>query len=137
MTLTTPDTPTAGTSSPDTPAAERVQARDDLAPAAERGRLVVDDVVVQKIAAVAAARSPDVQRRWSLRGSNERGVQVFATVSGTTARVRVVVAVGYPCDIHTVAAGIRDRVTTAVTDSTGLIVRRVEVNVVDFVRAGS
>ncbi len=94
-----------------------------------RGRLVIDDRVVETIAEAAACQVDGV-RRWggTLEGvMGRRYPKVDARTAGSRTRVSVEVAVVWPVALSQVLAEVRDRVRSQVQDLTGLQVDAVDV----------
>ena len=110
-----------------------------LVPPDERGRLTVDDHVVEKVAGYAvtlvgdAAAAP--RRVLGLRIGQARpqaaaGVQ--AQVYGDIASVQAVIAVRWPRSVQDVADEARQRIRTEVSAITGVRVDHVDVEVVSM-----
>ncbi|MFH8770861.1 hypothetical protein [Streptomyces sp. NPDC017958] len=95
----------------------------DLAPPGERGATRIADRVVAKIAAQAA--------REALAPLPEGAAPPHATVvlHHETARVRVVLELGYPCDIGARCAAVRRRVVERVGALVSMQVPEVAVQV--------
>ncbi|WP_369054244.1 Asp23/Gls24 family envelope stress response protein [Kineococcus terrestris] len=115
----------------------------------QRGRLVVHDRVVQRIAEAAAAGVPGTTRTGGT-GSGGAGARVAGaldtvlgraypsvdcTVAGHRARLRVQVAAVWPHPAAQVAAAVRDAVRDAVTALAATTVDAVEVTVATYVTA--
>jgi uncharacterized alkaline shock family protein YloU len=93
-------------------------------PPAERGRTTIAPRVVRRLAE-AAAREPGRVSRTTVTA-----VRARADVDRTSAAVRLVVKVGYPAPVRSLAADVRDHVTGQLHKLTDLTVRRVDVTVV-------
>ncbi|MGL5817904.1 MAG: Asp23/Gls24 family envelope stress response protein [Phycicoccus sp.] len=105
---------------------------------AERGRTVIEDRVVERIAArscldVAGVRATgsDLDRLVGRRLPN-----ASATVAGHRARLALEVAVAWPSPLADTAAQVRDHVSTTVADLAGLEVDAVDVDITRMVAAG-
>ncbi len=94
-----------------------------------RGRLLIDDRVVETIAGAAACEVDGVRRSGgTLEGVvGRRYPKVEARTAGARARVSVEVAVAWPVALSQVLAEVRDRVRSQVQDLTGLQVDAVDV----------
>lgn len=103
----------------------------------QRGRTVIEDTVLQRIAAYAAAEVPGV----APTGSGLDKVvgrllpKADARVAGSRARVQLDIAVTWPHPLATVAATVREHVTERLQDLTGLTVDAVDVEVARVVPA--
>lgn len=111
----------------------------------EQGTTMIADVVVQKIAGIAAREVPGVN---SLGGSGQRafgavreripggttnvGQGVSVEVGETQAAIDFSIVVEYGVSIGELAAGLRQNVITAVERMTSLGVIEVNINVVDI-----
>lgn len=107
-------------------------ARDTRTEVESRGRTVIADRVVERIATRAAAESGPVTGPGGglpgLRGSAVRP-RVTASVRGRVATVRVALGVTYPAPVRTVTRGVRERVRARVREMTGIDVRQVDIAV--------
>jgi uncharacterized alkaline shock family protein YloU len=108
-------------------------------PPEDRGRLKVDDRVVEKVAGYAvtlirdAAAAP--RRVLGVKVGEARpdhAASVQAEVRGDTASVHVVIAVRWPQPVQKVADEVRERVRAEVTAITGVRVDHVDVEVVSM-----
>jgi uncharacterized alkaline shock family protein YloU len=104
-----------------------------LAEPGDRGRLVVADRAVTRIAE-AAAFVPGTARRSGVVGSvlGRNYPDVSCTVAGRRARVGVEVAGVWPHPAPEIAARVRDAVRTALQEFAGLTVDDVSVVVADY-----
>ncbi|HEY3687423.1 MAG TPA: Asp23/Gls24 family envelope stress response protein [Streptosporangiaceae bacterium] len=97
-----------------------------------RGRTVIADRVVERIAAHAATEPGPVTGPGTglpgLRGSALRP-KVSASVSGRVASVRVALGVTYPSPVRAITRRVRDRVRARVWQLTGIDVRQVDIAV--------
>lgn len=111
------------------------------------GRITIDDSVVAKIAARAAAEVPDAGaaaprvlgrsvsavpigvRHTDLDGLPKTTVDVDESV----ARIQLTLSVRWPASVAAVTAAVRARVIERVTDLTGLAVNDVRITVSDLV----
>ncbi|MFE7465085.1 hypothetical protein ACFU6R_13435 [Streptomyces sp. NPDC057499] len=91
--------------------------------AAERGETRIADRVVAKIAAQAAKEAVDEQPEEAV------APRATVTVHRGTARVRVSLELGYPCDIGRRCGGVRRRVVERVRALAGMDVPEVIVQV--------
>ncbi|WP_052914194.1 Asp23/Gls24 family envelope stress response protein [Protofrankia coriariae] len=102
---------------------------------ATRGRLLITDRVVEKIAAEATRDIEHVgglrrvlpRRAWS--AGDDRPPRVSARVSRGTARISMSLSVRYPARIMEICDGVRTRVTRQVADLAGLRVTRLDIDV--------
>lgn len=107
----------------------------DLVPVAERGRTVIDQRVVQKIASQAAVEV-------SAAGGQTGGVlgigakvdldarpSASVQLAGRTATVAVKVGVAYPTPLRAVSQNIRRHLISRVGQLTGVEVQRVDVEI--------
>ncbi|MEV6166313.1 hypothetical protein AB0L71_31225 [Streptomyces sp. NPDC052052] len=92
-------------------------------PAGERGQTRIADRVVAKIAAQAAKEAVDDPPK---EGASPRAT---VTVHRETARVRVSLELGYPCDIGRQCGGVRRHVVERVKALAGMEVPEVAVQV--------
>ena len=108
-------------------------------PPEERGRLTVDDRVVEKVAGYAvtfvadAAAAP--RRVLGVRIGRARpndAASVQAQVQDDIASVQVAIAVRWPRSVATVADEVRERIRSEVTAITGVRVDHVDVEVVSM-----
>lgn len=104
---------------------------------AERGRTVIEDAVFERIATRAATEVPGVAGVGSgLDKVMGRALpKAEARVAGSRARVRVEIAVTWPHPLPSVAATVRDHVTTRLTELTGASVDGVDVDVTRVIQA--
>ncbi|SBW19238.1 hypothetical protein FDG2_1094 [Candidatus Protofrankia californiensis] len=100
-----------------------------------RGRLLIADRVVEKIAAEAVR---DVESVGGLRHrfpgrarstGNDRPPRVSARVGRGTARISMSLSIRYPARIMEICDGVRTRVTGHVADLAGLRVTRLDIDV--------
>lgn len=128
MTVTTPERPAdpepAGSASAPPPAA------------AERGRLVIADRVVEKVAARAvsevdrATGAPRSVFGQTLgRAREDSPARTSAHVDGDLVTVTVSMSVAWPAPVRDVAAQVRRRITQRVEDLTGMRVGEVDIDV--------
>lgn len=119
----------------------RVGPHQDTPPAqidpAQRGRTVIADRVVEKIADT-AVREVGPVARWEGGSGVSRYVtrslpRVQATVAGQRARVSAQVAIVWPTPLEHAAAQIRDHVRARVHALTGLTVDAVDVRIMHIV----
>lgn len=110
---------------------------------AERGRLTIDDRVVEKVAAQAVAeidratgapRTLFGQPLGSVRADTP--ARTSARVDGDIVTVTVSMSVQWPASIREVAAQLRHRVTDRVAAITGLTVAEVDIDVPTLLTAG-
>lgn len=103
----------------------------------QRGRTVIKEAVLQRIAAQAATEVHGVADSGSGLDKviGRRLPKADARVAGTRARVAVGIAVAWPHPLATVAAGVREHVTERLRDLTGLSIDAVDVDVARVVRA--
>lgn len=108
-------------------------------PPEERGRLTVDDRVVEKVAGYAvrfvadAAAAP--RRVLGVKIGEARpddAASVQAQVQDDIASVHVAIAVRWPRSVQRVADGVRERIRSEVTAITGVRVDHVDVEVVSM-----
>jgi uncharacterized alkaline shock family protein YloU len=127
-----------GGSALDTEMTDRSAERGPIPPE-NRGRLAVDDRVVEKVAGHAvtfisdAAAAP--RRVLGVKVGEARpddAASVQAEVQGDTAIVHVVIAVRWPTSVQVVADEVRERISTEVTAITGVRVDHVDVEVVSM-----
>lgn len=124
----------------DTASTGEVAARpDELAPPAERGRTIIADRVVDR---VAVAATSEVDQVLAPRGGWTRLVgrslpSAHAVVAGKICKIEVDVAVPWSAPLPRVAAQVRDHVADRVHALTGLAVSRVDVTVADVVHSAS
>lgn len=107
----------------------------DLGPPEGRGRLLIADKVVQKIAS-AAAREVDgitgTRSSWTHKLGRSLP-RATATVAGGHARIAVHIAASWPLSLAPIAAAVHDHVTEQVTTLTGTTVAAVDVTIDDVV----
>lgn len=103
----------------------------------QRGRTVIDNRVLERIAVYAAAEVTGVQETGSgLDKVVGRGLpKAAARVAGSRARVHVDIAVAWPNPLASVAASVREHVRARLTELTGLSVDAVDVDVARVVAA--
>lgn len=103
----------------------------------QRGRTVIQDTVLQRIATQEAAQVPGVAQTGSglTKVVGRHLPKADAVVAGSRARVHVEIAVAWPHPLATVAASVREHVSARLTDLTGLSVDAVDVNVSRVVQA--
>lgn len=126
----------AGESGLDTETTRRTEQRESLPPE-ERGRLTVDDRVVEKVAGHAvtlitdAAAAPRRVLGVKVGGARpDDAASVKAEVQGDIASVHVVIAVRWPKPVQKVADAVRKRIRSEVSAITGVRVDHVDVEVV-------
>lgn len=106
-----------------------------LVPAGERGRTIIADKVVKRVASIATAEIEavvDTRKGWTKL--IRRGLpHAEAVVAGGTSRITVEVAATWPTPLAQVAAQVRHHVTRRVVDLTGVSVTRVDVTVANVV----
>lgn len=104
---------------------------------AQRGRLVVADRAVEKIAIAAASEVSGVQSAGStLDGVIGRAYpQADVQVAGGHAKVSLELAVTWPSPLAPTTAAVRDRVRDRLETFAGLRVDRVDVTVAKLVQA--
>lgn len=109
----------------------------DLADPGHRGRLVIADRVVEKVASIAAAEVEGVVASGSGLGGlfGHRYPRADATVAGERARVHVEVAVSWPMPLAQVAAAVRQQVGRRLDELVGLAVDAVDVTAATLVTA--
>ena len=103
---------------------------------AERGRLVIDDKVVEKVAAQAvtevdrATGAPRTVLGQALGSAAEdTPARTSARVDGDLVTVTVSMSVQWPAPVREVAAQVRSRVVERVQQITGLTVAEVDIDV--------
>ena len=108
-------------------------------PAEQRGRLTVDDRVVEKVAGYAvrlvadAAAAPRRVLGVNIGAARpDDAASVHAQVRDDIASVHVAIAVRWPRSVQTVADGVRERIRSEVTAITGVRVDHVDVEVVSM-----
>jgi len=133
--------PTRVTSTANTPepGVGRHAASDDAPgadPADDRGRLELADVVVEKVAMVAADEVEHVggpaRRVLGVPTGGDaasRRPQVSATVTGQVAALDVRLSVAYPAAVRATTEAVRDHLRERVQTLTGLTVSRVDIAV--------
>jgi uncharacterized alkaline shock family protein YloU len=128
----------SGESVSDTETTMRAEQHAPLAPE-ERGRLTVDDRIVEKLAghavtfitdAAAAPRRVLGVKIGAARPDDAASVQ--AQVQGDIASVRVAIAVRWPRSVQEVADEVRERIRSEVAAITGVRVDHVDVEVVSM-----
>ncbi|MGL5912210.1 MAG: Asp23/Gls24 family envelope stress response protein [Phycicoccus sp.] len=110
-----------------------------VAAESERGRTVVENRVVERIAARSCLDVTGVVRAGSDldRLVGRRLPSASATVAGHRARLALEVAVTWPTPLADVAAQVRDHVAATVGDLAGLDVDAVDVEVARMVTTGA
>ncbi|WP_445257765.1 Asp23/Gls24 family envelope stress response protein [Nocardioides aurantiacus] len=108
-----------------------------LPPPEERGRTVIADRVVERIASAAAA---EVEATIDSRGGFGRLVRgrlpsAQAVVAGRTSRISVEVGAVWPTPLPVLGARVRDHVGERVHTLTGVEVTAVDVTVADVVHS--
>jgi uncharacterized alkaline shock family protein YloU len=108
----------------------------------EQGRTTIAPVVVATIAGLAAREIAGVQQlvdgaafgslARAVRGAQARAQGVRVEVGAQEARVELRLIVAYGASIPQVAQAVRDTIIARVGDLTGLIVREVNIDVVDL-----
>lgn len=108
-------------------------------PAEDRGRTVIADRVVQRIAAAAAAEIETVVDSRGGLGRLVRGrlPSAEAVVAGTTSRISVEVGATWPTPLPVLAARVRDHVSERVHTLAGVEVTAVDVTVADVVHSAA
>jgi len=108
-------------------------------PPEERGRLTVDDRVVEKVAGYAvrlvadAAAAPRRVLGVNIGAARpDDAASVHAQVQDDIASVHVAIAVRWPTSVQRVADGVRERIRSEVTAITGVRVDHVDVEVVSM-----
>ena len=107
-----------------------------------KGRTVIEDAVVAKVAGIAARDVPGVvalggntaRAFGAIRdaiGSSDLGQGVRVEVGETQAAVDLTLVVAYPMPMQEVASAVRQAVTDAVTDLVGLQVTEVNIAIID------
>lgn len=104
-----------------------------------RGRLVVKDRVVERLASFAALDVPGVTRHGSGldRMTGRELPRVHVTVAGGHVRAALDIAVLWPHPLATTAATVREKVTEQLSTLSGLQVDGVDVTVPTIVSARS
>lgn len=97
-------------------------------PAAERGSLRIADRVVAKIAAQAAGEALSDAPGAELV-PREAGPHATVSIRKDTARLRLSLELGYPCDLGSVCGAVRRHVTGRVEELTGMAVPEVAVEI--------
>ena len=104
---------------------------------AQRGRLVITDKVVERIATVAAGEVEGVVKAGS--GFDQvlghRYPKADATVAGDRARIQVQVAIAWPHPLGQVCGRVRDQVHDRVAELIGVRVDAVDVIAANVVHA--
>ena len=108
-----------------------------LAEPAERGRTVIGDAVVERIAVHAAGGVPGVVEVGSGLDKvvGRHYPKASADVAGGRVRLHLEVAVAWPSPLADVCADVRDTVTDRVTELTGLSVDTVDVTAAKVIHA--
>lgn len=108
------------------------QDRDELR---RRGRLVLSEQVIEKVAgqataevATASGRSGGVLGIGSDADTNARA-KVSVDLSADSADLDIAVGIAYPGSLRDAAQQIRDHVTSRVHELTGVTVRRVDIDI--------
>lgn len=104
---------------------------------AQRGRLVIADGVVERIATIAAGEVEGVVRAGSGLGQvlGHRYPKANATVAGNSARIEVEIAIAWPHPLGQVCRRVRDEVRDRVTELVGLKVDAVDVTAAKVMHA--
>lgn len=134
---------TAATHVPATDPAMHVPATDPAGPdrddTARRGRLVISDRVVEKVAAHAVqqvtATSGAARRLLGVRVGEvgeTSAARVTARVEGDTATLSVTLGVHWPASVTTVAQQVRRKIRQDVARITAIDVRRIDIEVVSM-----
>ncbi len=102
-----------------------------LAEPDQRGRTTIEDAVLERIATHAALEVDGVTATGSdlQRLIGRRLPKADAHVAGTRARVQLEIAAAWPHPVATVAAAVRDQVTTRLVELTGLDIDAVDVEI--------
>lgn len=110
---------------------------DDASEPALRGRLIIAESVVERIATVACGDVEGVVQAGSGLDQvlGHRYPKVNATVAGDRTRIRVEVAVTWPYPLGRVCGQVRDHVRARVTELAGLQVDAVDVTAAKVVHA--
>jgi uncharacterized alkaline shock family protein YloU len=103
----------------------------DVAPAAQRGATTIADQVVVKVATVAARECTESTSAHNAMGrlTGRSLPSAEAVIANGRARLRMRIAVQWPTPLGEAAARVRDRVSTRVSELTGLQVDAVDVEV--------
>ena len=127
-----------GESVPGTETTGRTEHRAPVPPE-DRGRLTVDDRIVEKVAGHAVTSITDAaaapRRVLGVKIGEARpddAASVQAQVVGDIASVRVAIAVRWPRSVQQVADEVRERIRSEVTAITGVRVDHVDVEVVSM-----
>ncbi|GLU47636.1 hypothetical protein Nans01_19870 [Nocardiopsis ansamitocini] len=106
--------------------------------AEERGRTVIPDAVVAKIAGRVADEVEGTRGMHrglgSLLGGSPRPAKAQVKIAGTSVTVRLSIAVTYPHPVRQTTRDVRERVSRRVLELTGLTVRHVDIEVSELVR---
>lgn len=103
---------------------------DGRAPAATRGRTVIDDRVFERTAEAATLAAPSVVRHRGAGALVGRSLpRVEVRRSEDHVRVRLEVALAWPTPLDSATAAVRDAVTEKLTRVTGSTVDAVDVTV--------
>ena len=102
-----------------------------LADPDQRGRTIIENSVLEHIAAHAALEVTGVSPMGSDLGKllGRRLPKADAHVAGNRARVQIEIAATWPHPIATVAAAVREHVTSRLVELTGLNIDAVDVEV--------
>ena len=101
----------------------------------DRGRTVIADRVVERIATIAAGEVDAVTGTgggWSRLGRSGLP-RADAVVAGDTSRISVEVAAAWPTPLASLASRVRDHVSERVSTLAGVSVTAVDVSVADVV----
>lgn len=105
-----------------------------------RGRTVVPERVVAKIAAQAVSEVGDTcgltGRLGGLVVGGSVPARAYARVSGTRITLRLVIAVHYPAPVRSTAREVRAHVRRRVERSTGMTVQHIDIEIAELVPAG-
>lgn len=100
-----------------------------------RGRLVVADRVVERVATIAAAEVEGVVRSGSGldRALGHQYPRAAATIAGDRAKVQVEIAIAWPYPLAEVSADVRRTVRSRLEGLVGLTVDAVDVTTAEIV----
>ncbi|MGW5054512.1 Asp23/Gls24 family envelope stress response protein [Actinokineospora sp. NPDC004072] len=99
----------------------------------DRGTLTIAPSVVRQVAERAADSAPGTARTARALGMGSHGASAVVDGEGPRVRLRVELALRYPAELRSVAAGVRARVAEEVERITGYQVRRVDLVVTGLV----
>lgn len=107
--------------------APRVSEPSAIAFGGDRGRLEITQRAVERIVEITARRHPAVSRQSAVLG---RGLpKAHAVVAGQRVRLHLETAITWPNPLADTAADLRETITTAVEDLTGLGVDRADITI--------